>query len=182
MRRGRFRTETMLLPPLPPSVSVPFSAAASFLWRFHSTCRKLQMTHCASHAETDGSKDIDDAAWRRKLTPEQFHILREKGTDPRFGPYSDHFEPGEYLCAACGTLLYKSEMKFRCGCGWPAFWDCVPGAVREEPDSDGVRTEIVCNACNSHLGHLFRGEGLCNPPPNERHCVNSTSIRFQPSP
>ncbi|ORC87000.1 putative methionine sulfoxide reductase [Trypanosoma theileri] len=136
------------------------------------------MTHCASAAEADGSKDIGDTAWRAKLTPQEYHILREKGTDPRFMALTDHFEPGEYHCAGCGSLLYTSAMKFHCGCGWPAFSDCVPLAVREAADADGRRTEILCNACGGHLGHIFRGEGWGRSEADERHCVNSTSLRF----
>lgn len=162
-----------------------FFASATFFFLYRSFFRSMQqqeqhMTHCAPREKADGSKDIGDAAWRERLTSQQFHVLRERGTETRFGPYYDHFEPGTYSCAACGSLLYTSEMKFRCTCGWPAFWDCVPSAVRERPDSDGLRTEIVCNACNGHLGHVFRGEGFSNPPPNERHCVNSISLSFKP--
>jgi peptide-methionine (R)-S-oxide reductase len=69
-------------------------------------------------------------------------------------------------------------MKFDCGCGWPGFWTCLPKAVREEADADGRRVELLCNACNGHLGHVFRNEGFSNPPPNERHCINSVSLRF----
>lgn len=139
-------------------------------------------TNCASLAEADGSKDVGDAVWRQRLTEAQYHILREKGTDPRGIGLDDCFDDGTYSCAACDTPLYTSAMKFACGCGWPGFWDCIPKAVRELPDADGRRTEILCNACGSHLGHVFRGEGFSNPPPNERHCVNSTSVRFAPSP
>ena len=119
--------------------------------------------------------------WKATLTPVQYHILREKGTDPVGGKYDDLFDDGEYVCAACKTPLYTSAMKFACGCGWPGFWDCIPKTVREQPDKDGRRVEIVCNACNSHLGHVFRNEGFSNPPPNERHCVNNTSIIFIPA-
>lgn len=144
----------------------------------HSRC---MMTHCAQVSEKDGSKDKTDAEWRAQLTEQQYQVLRRKATDRRgVGEYDDFYEDGNYVCAGCGTLLYTSAMKFRCGCGWPGFWDCVPKAVREERDADGSRTEILCNACNGHLGHVFRGEGFTNPPPNERHCVNSTSINFVP--
>jgi peptide-methionine (R)-S-oxide reductase len=96
------------------------------------------------------------------------------------GGFDDHFVPnGEYLCAACMTPLYKSEMKFDCGCGWPGFWTNIKDAVTEQPDHDGRRVEIICSACRSHLGHLFRGEGFRNPEPNERHCVNSVSLAFR---
>jgi peptide-methionine (R)-S-oxide reductase len=135
-------------------------------------------TNCAQPNEADGSKDIGNEAWRKSLSPAEYRILRQKSTDPRHMPLDRFFEEGAYLCAGCKTLLYTSAMKFDCPCGWPAFYDCVPKAVREEPDADGSRVEILCNACNGHLGHVFRGEGFDNPPPNERHCVNSTSITF----
>ena len=126
--------------------------------------------------ERDGSKDVGDAVWRERLSPQQFAVLRGKGTDrPHVGKYDDFYEKGTYDCSGCGAPLYTSAMKFECGCGWPGFWDCLPKAVREEPDADGRRVEILCNACNGHLGHVFRGEGFDNPK-NERHCVNSTSL------
>lgn len=137
-------------------------------------------TSCAQSNERDGSKDRSWQEWREVLTAQQFRVLRMKGTDPVGGVYDDFFGDGTYECAGCGTPLYTSAMKFRCGCGWPGFWDCLPKAVLEVPDADGRRVEIQCNACNGHLGHVFRGEGFANPPPNERHCVNSTSVRFVP--
>ncbi|EPY40285.1 hypothetical protein AGDE_03643 [Angomonas deanei] len=137
-------------------------------------------TNCASVKEKNGVKDVGDAEWKKLLSPHAFYILRQKGTDARHGPLDKCFADGLYYCAACGELLYTSKMKFDCGCGWPGFWDCVPKAVREEQDADGHRSEILCNACNGHLGHVFRGEGFHNPPPNERHCVNDTSLRFEP--
>jgi peptide-methionine (R)-S-oxide reductase len=120
------------------------------------------------------------------LTKSQYYVLREKGTDPRHltvakGGYDDLYDKGTYSCAACGVALYTSAMKFDCGCGWPGFWTNISKTVREEPDKDGLRVEIVCNACNSHLGHVFRNEGFKNPEPNERHCVNSTSLKFTPA-
>ncbi|KAG5498442.1 hypothetical protein JIQ42_03248 [Leishmania sp. Namibia] len=138
-------------------------------------------TNCAGPHEKDGSKDVGDAEWKKLLTPQEYRVLREKGTDPVGGKYDDLFADGEYLCAACKTPLYLSSMKFACGCGWPGFYDCIPKRVREQPDKDGRRIEIVCNACNSHLGHVFRNESFRNPLPNERHCVNSTSITFRPA-
>ena len=108
-------------------------------------------------------------------------MLRQKGTDrAHTGKYDAFYEPGGvYVCCGCGSPLYESRMKYDCGCGWPGFWTNIPKAVREEGDADGRRVEILCNACNGHLGHVFRGEGYSNPPPNERHCVNSTSLVFQ---
>ena len=111
----------------------------------------------ATVADKDGSKDLTDAEWKSKLTPQQYRILRGKGTDmPRSHPYDDLYAPGKYFCAGCDTLLYTSEMKFDCGCGWPGFWTNVSKAVREEPPARGrTHVEIVCNACNGHLGHVF---------------------------
>jgi len=119
--------------------------------------------------------------WRAVLSPEQFRVLREKGTErPGTGEYDKHSVEGVYSCAGCGTPLYKSATKFNSGCGWPAFFDAIPGAVsRHEDRSFGsVRTEIVCTACGGHLGHVFKGEGY-NTPTDERHCVNSVSLKFR---
>ncbi|ORX96633.1 methionine sulfoxide reductase B [Basidiobolus meristosporus CBS 931.73] len=118
--------------------------------------------------------------WRTVLSPEQFRVLREKGTEPPFtGEYDKHYEPGVYCCAGCNAPLYKSDTKFKSGCGWPAFFDAIPGAIeRHEDHSFGrTRTEIVCKACGGHLGHVFKGEGFPNPT-DERHCVNSISLKF----
>ena len=134
-----------------------------------------------------GHLNIGDAEFRKKLSKVQFEVLREARTEPRGiiidrGGFDDHFVAnGKYLCTACDTPLYTSEMKFDCGCGWPGFWTNIPNAVAERPESDGSnRVEIICSACCSHLGHLFRGEGFSNPEPNERHCVNSVSLKFKP--
>ncbi|KAG7443583.1 peptide methionine sulfoxide reductase msrB [Guyanagaster necrorhizus] len=121
-----------------------------------------------------------DDEWRAILSREQFRVLRQKGTErPATGEYNHHKEEGIYGCAACGTPLYKSGTKFNSGCGWPAFYDAIPGAVtRHEDKSFGMsRIEITCTACGGHLGHVFKGEGY-NTPTDERHCVNSISLNF----
>lgn len=114
---------------------------------------------------------------------EQFRILREKGTEPPgSGKYDKHYpEEGVYTCAGCNTPLYTAKHKFSSGCGWPAYFDSIPGAVtRHEDRAWGmVRTEIVCSNCGGHLGHVFKGEGF-DTPTNERHCVNSVSLNFSP--
>jgi len=125
-----------------------------------------------------------DEEWRAILSKEQFRILRQKGTEAAgTGEYDKHKEDGVYECAACGTPLYKSTTKFNSGCGWPAFFDAIPGAVqRHEDKSFGMtRIEITCAACGGHLGHVFKGEGF-KTPTDERHCVNSISLNFDPKP
>lgn len=121
-----------------------------------------------------------DAEWRGTLTPEQYRVLREKGTEAPFsGEYDSVFDPGTYACAACGAELFASEHKFDAHCGWPSFYDAKPGAVVLTPDdSHGMsRTEVTCAACGGHLGHVFTGEGH-DTPTNQRYCINSVSLRL----
>lgn len=111
------------------------------------------------------------------LTPEEKHIIEEKGTERPFsGEYDNFFEAGTFICKRCGAELYRSTDKFDAGCGWPSFDDAIPGAVKRLPDPDGMRTEIECANCGAHLGHVFEGEHLTQK--DTRHCVNSLSMRF----
>ncbi|KAI5788121.1 peptide methionine sulfoxide reductase B3 [Pyronema domesticum] len=122
-----------------------------------------------------------ESEWRAVLSPEQFRILREKGTErPGTGEYDKKMDPGVYTCAGCDAPLYKSTTKFSSGCGWPAFFEGIEGAiVRHEDNAWGMRrTEIVCANCGGHLGHVFKGEGY-KTPTDERHCVNSVSLKFK---
>ncbi|RAL39623.1 unnamed protein product [Cuscuta campestris] len=128
-----------------------------------------------------GSVQKSEEEWRAILSPEQFRILRQKGTEyPGTGEYDKHFEEGVYKCGGCGTPLYRSTTKFNSGCGWPAFYEGLPGAINRNTDADGRRIEITCAACGGHLGHVFKGEGFPTPT-DERHCVNSISLKFVPS-
>jgi peptide-methionine (R)-S-oxide reductase len=114
-----------------------------------------------------------------KLTSEEKNVIENKGTEAPFtGEYDDFFVDGTFICRKCNSPLFSSKAKFDAHCGWPAFDENFPGAVKRIPDPDGTRTEIECANCKAHLGHVFVGEELTDK--NTRHCVNSLSIRFIP--
>jgi len=123
---------------------------------------------------------MSDDEWRKKLTPEQFHILRKHGTE-RAGtsPLDHHYEPGTYYCAGCGAPLFVSETKFNSGSGWPSFYEPVDGAVETETDRSFfmTRTEVHCQKCGGHLGHVF-DDGP--QPTGLRYCMNGCSLDFRP--
>jgi methionine-R-sulfoxide reductase len=130
-------------------------------------------------ADTVKKVELTDEQWKAKLTPEQYYVLREKGTDRPFtGKYYLHNEKGVYSCAGCGQQLFTSDMKFDSDCGWPSFdKEMAGGRIKQiEDNSFGMkRIEIVCAKCGSHLGHLFDdGPTLTGM----RYCINSTSIDF----
>jgi peptide-methionine (R)-S-oxide reductase len=112
------------------------------------------------------------------LTPEEMRVIEEKGTEAPFTGEYDKFFPvdGVFVCRKCDNPLYSSKSKFDSGCGWPAFDENYPDAVKRILDSDGRRVEIQCAKCGGHLGHVFEGERMTNT--NTRHCVNSLSIKF----
>ncbi|GBG30041.1 Peptide methionine sulfoxide reductase B5 [Hondaea fermentalgiana] len=124
--------------------------------------------------------------WRAELRPQEYHVLREKGTERAYTGEYDKFYPaadeGYFACRACKNPLYTAAAKFDSGCGWPAFDKCIKDSMVVEVDTSfGMkRVEIMCAKCGGHLGHVFHGEGLT--PTNERHCVNSVSVKFMKGP
>ncbi len=120
-----------------------------------------------------------DKEWKEILTPEQYYVLRQKGTDrPGNGGYTQHFEKGTYVCAACGTQLFESGSKYESHCGWPSFDDAFEGKVSFIKDTSVgmIRTEIICKTCDGHLGHIF--DDGPKETTGQRYCVNTTSIKF----
>ena len=121
-----------------------------------------------------------DEEWKKTLTPEQYNVLRQKGTEmPHTGKYDKHFKKGKYVCAACGNELFVSGAKFDSGCGWPSFY--APASkenVAEQEDNGHFmrRTEVLCNKCGGHLGHVF-DDGP--NPTGLRYCINSASLDFK---
>ncbi|KAL4972066.1 Mss4-like protein [Aspergillus desertorum] len=171
-----------LLPPPTPVTKVVLRSAPiiPFLSSFFSSSAQAESQKQNSEMGPAPDNRSEDE-WRAVLSPEQFRILRQKGTErPGTGVYDSHYpSKGVYTCAGCNAPLYKASHKFKSGCGWPAYFDSIPGAVQRHVDNSfGMeRTEITCTNCGGHLGHVFKGEGYPTPT-DERHCVNSISLNF----
>ena len=131
----------------------------------------------------DQPETLQPQDWQQRLTPEQYRILRQAGTERPNGPVYQQFKKqgkGSYYCAGCGTRLFSSDQKFDSRCGWPSFWD--PAEIdsiekRVDRSLGMVRTEVVCANCKGHLGHLFEGEGF-DTPTDQRYCINGTVLVY----
>jgi len=145
----------------------------------------LILTSCIGYSQEKNKKEMTkkvtktEEEWKKILTPQQYFVLRQKGTDaPSEGGLTSHFGKGTYHCAACDNKLFESNSKFESHCGWPSFDDAIKGTVKYVSDkSHGmIRTEIICATCDSHLGHIF--EDGPKETTGQRYCVNTTSIKF----
>ena len=123
--------------------------------------------------------------WRKELTPEQYRVLRQAGTERAFGAAYEEFKKqgeGKYVCGGCGAELFSSKEKFDSHCGWPSFYDPANAknvVTRDDFSHGSVRTEVICAKCDGHLGHVFKGEGFPTPT-DKRYCINGVSLKFVP--
>lgn len=138
----------------------------------------LTIVACAQEQKPVSELKTDENGWRI-LNADERHVIQDKGTERAFtGEYYNHHETGTYHCRRCDAALYTSDDKFDSNCGWPSFDQEITGAVIRIPDADGMRTEIVCQNCQAHLGHVFLNEHFTEK--ETRHCVNSISLVFKP--
>jgi len=143
-----------------------------------NSCQSQQNKQNMAEAKTTPAIKTDEE-WKKELTPEQYNVLREKGTERPFtGEYWNHFEKGKYVCAACGNVLFDSDAKFVSDCGWPSFDKAIKGSVIYKTDTSfGMeRTEVMCANCGGHLGHVF--DDGPEETTGKRFCTNSVSIEF----
>jgi peptide-methionine (R)-S-oxide reductase len=162
------RTSTESLRTVAPAAAMPASAAAA--------------ASDAAVPPVGERLTLSNDAWRQRLTPEQYHVLREEGTERAFtGAYWDNHDRGTYVCSGCGAPLFSSEAKFDSGTGWPSYWQPIePGRVEERRDETlgMARVEVHCARCGGHLGHVF-DDGP--QPTGKRYCIDSVSLSFHPA-
>jgi len=137
-------------------------------------------------AQTPAKITKTEEEWRKELTPEQYRVLRQAGTERAFGAAYEEFKnqgAGTYVCGGCGAELFSSKEKFDSHCGWPSFYDPANAKnviSREDVSGGMVRTEVICAKCDGHLGHVFKGEGF-KTPTDQRYCINGVSLKFVPA-
>ena len=142
-------------------------------------------TQEAAPAQPAVKVEKTDAEWKAILTPEQYRVLRQAGTEPAHSAVYKQFKDqggGTYYCAGCGAELFTSQHKFESGCGWPSFYDASDNKnvlLRDDVSYGMIRTEVVCAKCSGHLGHLFKGEGF-DTPKDQRYCINGVTLLFVP--
>lgn len=164
------------------AITLVFSAACA------EEKQKEKVMETASEAPQEPTEKVvkTDEEWKKILTPEQFRILRQAGTEAPNGQVYKEFKKqgeGAYHCAGCDALLFSSKEKFDSGCGWPSFYDPAKAEnVTTKVDLSGgmVRTEVVCAKCDGHLGHVFKGEGF-DTPTDQRYCINGVGLKFVPA-
>lgn len=143
-------------------------------------------TSSEAPVETAAKVVKSDEEWKKALTAEQYHILRQAGTERPNGPVYKEFKKqgeGSYHCAGCGALLFSSKEKFDSGCGWPSFYDPAKAEnvrIRKDVSLGMTRVEVICAKCGGHLGHVFEGEGF-NTPTDKRYCINGGGLKFVPA-
>lgn len=154
-------------------------------------CQRAEKTALAMKPEvkpTPAAPQVTrtDEEWRALLTPEQYRVLRQAGTERPFGAAYEEFKKqgaGRYVCGGCGAELFSSKEKFDSHCGWPSFYDPANATnviTREDRSHGSVRTEVLCAQCGGHLGHVFKGEGFPTPT-DQRYCINGVSLKFIPN-
>jgi len=171
-------------------IALVFIAGVTLFWRSASLEQSVSETDLSKRIYSDSTKQNGEMMeekvirteeeWKKILTPEQYSVLRQKGTERAFtGKYDKHFEKGVYKCAACDNVLFESDTKYDSGCGWPSFFTPLAGdrVIYEEDKSYGMtRTEVMCAKCGGHLGHVF-DDGP--EPTGLRYCMNSVSLKFE---
>jgi peptide-methionine (R)-S-oxide reductase len=153
-----------------------------------NTVSNISVMNSSNQSSADGSTKVakSDDEWRKQLSPEQYRVLRQAGTEPAFGASYEDFKKqgaGTYVCAGCGAELFSSKEKFDSHCGWPSFYDPANAKnviVRDDISHGMKRTEVICAQCGGHLGHVFKGEGF-NTPTDQRFCINGVSLKFVPT-
>jgi peptide-methionine (R)-S-oxide reductase len=148
--------------------------------------KAVMETRAEVPAEPAGKVVKTDAEWKKQLTPEQYRILRESGTERANGEVYKEFKhqgKGTYHCAGCNALLFSSDHKFDSGCGWPSFYDPAKAenvVLKKDSSLGAVRTEVTCAKCGGHLGHVFEGEGY-KTPTDQRYCINGGGLIYVPA-